>query len=589
MPVIPFPEWKPDLTDYMGSASQVITNVVPQGDGYGPFPSFAAMSAALTGPVRGYFFAKKADGSILIFAATSTDLYTMSNITFTWTKVSIGGGPYSALSTGFNWQFVQFNNLVFATQQNAVLQYWDLTSSSAFANALGSPPQASYISIVNRFLVLSGLSSFPYRIQWSGLNNVNASTSWDNVTAQSNFQDLADGGLTRGVSGGDQFGVVFQDSIIRSMTFNPGSPEVFDFFKISESEGIFAPQSVVKAGGSTFYISNAGFRTIPPGGIPTPIGKEKFDRFFFRDCDSANLQYCMGAADPRSPRIYWAYKSVAGSASLFDKIIIYDWQLQRATIVSVSGEYMTTLSKPGLTLESMDLLAGGIITITGAADNGSGLIRLTLSSEIANWTYGAADTTHSPGQAGTTNLGDGSQNTVEVYGVTGTTEANGNWQYTKHDSTHIDLIGSAFSNAYVSGGSIGGALDSLALSLDSYSTSPLSALSMANANNVVGFFAGPNTEAILETAEQELDARYRMRVQGIAPITDCATATVSVTMRETLQAAQVLSAEQAVNAIGNCPFNVSSRLVRGKLRNPAGSVWTFAAGLRPKMVREGIQ
>jgi hypothetical protein len=59
------------------------------------------------------------------------------------------------------------------------LQVFDLSSSTAFANCAGSPPQAAYISVVGRFLVLSGLLSKPYRIQWSGLN---ATTTWTSGT-----------------------------------------------------------------------------------------------------------------------------------------------------------------------------------------------------------------------------------------------------------------------------------------------------------------------------------------------------------------------------------------------------------------------
>jgi hypothetical protein len=75
---------------------------------------------------------------------------------------------YSALSSNANWQFAQTGNLVFATQANDVLQVYDLSSATAFSNALGSPPQAAYISVVGRFLVLSGLLSQPYRINGRG-------------------------------------------------------------------------------------------------------------------------------------------------------------------------------------------------------------------------------------------------------------------------------------------------------------------------------------------------------------------------------------------------------------------------------------
>ncbi len=80
-----------------------------------------------------------------------------------------------------------------------------------------------------------------------------------------------------------------------------------------------------------------------------------------------------------------------------------------------------------------------------------------------------------------------------------------------------------------------------------------------------------------------------MRVQNVRPLTDCPSATVSLTTRENMQVAQVLSPEYVVDQLGNCSMNISTRIARGKLRNPAGTSWLFAAGLRPTMIREGKQ
>lgn len=74
-------------------------------------------------------------------------------------------------------------------------------------------------------------------------------------------------------------------------------------------------------------------------------------------------------------------------------------------------------------------------TVTGAADNGSGEIRLTVSS-TASLTTGQS---------------------LAVRGIVGTTEANDVWQITVIDGTHIDLDGSTFSNVYLSGGQLFGA------------------------------------------------------------------------------------------------------------------------------------
>lgn len=85
------------------------------------------------------------------------------------------------------------------------------------------------------------------------------------------------------------------------------------------------------------------------------------------------------------------------------------------------------------------------INVTGAVNNGSGLIRLTVTSH--NYTTG---------------------DTVNVANVGGVPNATGQWILTVVDSNHIDLVGSTFAGAYVSGGTsqryfAGGAFESIAV------------------------------------------------------------------------------------------------------------------------------
>jgi hypothetical protein len=72
------------------------------------------------------------------------------------------------------------------------------------------------------------------------------------------------------------------------------------------------------------------------------------------------------------------------------------------------------------------------VTITGAAADGGGVIQLTVIS--------------------TSTLITGQE--YNVASVNGTTEANGSWIVTVKDGTHVNLNGSTFVNAYVSGGTI---------------------------------------------------------------------------------------------------------------------------------------
>lgn len=359
MPLIPIGEYRPDVSDYQAGSEQGILNVVPRGDGYGPFPSLAAISASLGAQCVGAFEAYKTDGSVVVFAGTSTNLFKLDNTAFTWANVSKAGGPYAGVSPGEQWQFVQFNNLVLAVQGNIVPQVFDISSATTFVDLAGSPPQARYVWIVGRFVVLGGLTSNPNAVQWSGLNDVNGANSWTPGINSADFQAFPDGGFVRGGSGiGGNGGVIFQDTIIRSMVYLPGDPRVFDVSqKIAEDLGIYGPYSKIKWGSSVFFYTLKGFHRFDGNGL-APIGRERVDRTHFTDLDVGSLGLFHGIADPRSSRILWVYKSVNGQVGQFDKALIYDPVLDKFAPARFSGEFLFQMAQPGVTLEALDALFG---------------------------------------------------------------------------------------------------------------------------------------------------------------------------------------------------------------------------------------
>lgn len=563
MPLLQWGEWRPDVSDYLGTTTKNISNVLPRGDGYGPFADFTALSQALPATCRGGFYALNSDGSIAIFAGTEDRLYLASNTDYSWKPVSkvatvtisnaspgivslsghgfaeddpvvfsttgtlptgltagttyyvhggltantfpvsatpggsaintssAGSGThsvthiYSALSSGKQWQFTQFGSNVIAVQGNSAPQVYDLSSSTAFANLGGSPPQADYVSTVGRFIVLSGLTSEPYRIQWSGLNDITEWTSGDN---SSDFQDLPDGGIVRGVAGGEA-GIIFQDQAIRRMSYIPGSPLVFQIERIAQDKGLFAPYSIVRAGDTIFFHSAHGFHKIVPGGVPEQIGRERVDRTFFDDLDKAQLQVFIGAYDPRGTRVFWAYKSTSGVSGLYDKLIGYDFALDRWFQVQMSGEYLLGLSQPGITLENLD--------------------------------------------------------------------------------------------------SISSSLDALEVSLDSFAVSTQPLIAQFNSGHQVGFFTGSNLEATMETADQGTDGRT-VYLNGFRPVTDAATLYGAATYRANVQAAVTNTSEVLINSrTGRCDLRLASRYSRMKARIPAGTNWTFCAGVEPDIRQDG--
>jgi hypothetical protein len=563
--LISFPDYAPDVTPLGTADSQTIYNVVPRGDGYGPVPSLQQFTNALPGPCRGYFFGRKTDGSIAIFAGTATDLYLLNNANFQWVLASKGGISYGALPSTDNWSFAQFNDLIIACQANTVPQKFILTTASNFIDLGGSPPQAGSISVIGFFVVLSALTSNQRRAQWSDLD---APEIWAAGSGLSDFQDFPDGGSCIASSGGDAYGLIFQEQSIRSMTYAAGNPAIFQFYRFSTQEALFGKYSIINIGNLVFYISATGFKQILSTGDPTPIGKEKIDRTFFNDADKGNLQLVLGASDPSSTRVYWAYKSLSGSAGLFDRILVYDYALNKWTRVNLYGEFIATLAKPGVSLEQLDAVAPQQLLVTNAlASPVTPLIRLTLTA-TSNSYFNIAG-----------------QNFIVVQGIIGTggltAAANGTWKVNIIDSTHIDLIGSTFVGVYTSGGAIGGSLDALGFSLDSVAKSSIAQLSAFDNTHSLGFFNGPTLEALLETPDADGEGQY-LFTDIIMPITDATQVYCSVGWRNSPQGLPQYTKEQIVDDQGQACFNpIESRYQRGRVRIVAGSAWTFIRGIQP--------
>jgi hypothetical protein len=217
-----------------------------------------------------------------------------------------------------------------------------------------------------------------------------------------------------------------------------------------------------------------------------------------------------------------------------------------------------------LTLEGLDAIAPGALTITGAADNGSGLIRITV--------------------ADTSTLTTGDVKTISAVG--GVTAANGTWTITVINGTTFDLDGSTFAGVYTSGGIVGGDLDALEYSLDAVSSATLPALALCDTANKIGFLSGDSMEARIETPEQEISGS-RIEVNNLRPETDAETGYASIVGRGKRSEIPVDGTESAIDDDGNAFVLENTRYARARLRIPSGTAWTFATGIHPEFRKAG--
>lgn len=558
MTIQPWGEYRPDVSDLQGNNTQRIENVVPRGDGYGPVASLAAYTDTLPADCKGAFRAISSSGGIVLFAGTATKLYKMNNGDQTWDNVSKSSGSHDyGVPSQNNWSFAQYNDFVVAVQPGNAPQVFDLSSSNYFADLGGSPPSATHVAVVGEFMVMTGIVAAGRRIQWSGRSNI---TNWTSGSGESDFQDFPDGGDVGVVAGGEQSGILLQSGVMRRMTYQPGNPVIFSFERISEDIGILAPYSLVKSGQRIFFISNAGFQQSINGAVPVPIGKERVDNTFLAEWDDNSPHLCIGFQDPRSTRVFFAFNTLDNTSSTFNKILCYDWLLDRWTpITGIEGKYVTPMAQVGETLETLDDLVGW--TDTGDTTNGSAVITNigdTSGLYAGMWVMGAGV----PAGAVIDSVDSASQITLD--------------QNCTADGTGVTLTA-------------GASLDSLDVpSLDAFSVAFGREISIFQTDGRMGFMRGTPIEATFETAEQG-NPRRQTDIGGCHPITDAGVVYGRASHRQTLHEDRVWTEEAPMNQLGLIPLRCETRYFRFRNRIPAGTDWTFSSGVEPVTEERGAR
>ncbi len=195
----------------------------------------------------------------------------------------------------------------------------------------------------------------------------------------------------------------------------------------------YVPGNMVTSGGSVYYCIAAISGTVPPNAtywylepasgvyeIPTP--------YLVADLTDSDGNFKL-TFEQSGDVLYMFHPSY--QTRKLSRLGNTNWVV--STVSLTNGPFKDTNT------DATSLVyASGIFstTVTGAANNGAGLIRLTVASSA----------------------GISTGNQAIVKGITGTVEANGQWPVTVIDATHIDLQNSAFVNAYTAGGTVDGSI-----------------------------------------------------------------------------------------------------------------------------------
>ena len=366
--IVEFGEWLPDQAGITGSIQEAY-NVVPQAVGYGPFPELVELSGSASENLNNVF-ATKFGGTTTLFAGGFTKLFKYNSTTLALADVSKVGGY-----TGTNrWTFAQYGPSLIAANGVNKLQYWNLSSSTAFADLAAAAPSAQFVTTVRDFVVAGNVSGAESTVYWSDLND---ETDWTpSATSQSDNQVIADGGDIRGITGGE-YGLILLEKAISRMTY-VGAPLFFQFDTIARNIGCYSSGSVAQFGNLVFFLSDDGFY-VCDGQTVTPIGAEKIDRYFFTYVDQSKINEMSSSIDVIRKLIIWQYTDIFAQK----RLIIYNFQTKKWSEATTTSSYVATLAQAGVTLEGLDtfgtmetidtsfdsrLWAGGKFVLAGVKD-----------------------------------------------------------------------------------------------------------------------------------------------------------------------------------------------------------------------------
>jgi hypothetical protein len=351
---VTFGEWLPDQPGVIGALTTA-KNCYPRAVGYGPFPQEVNYSADASQDINNVVAARATDGTTRVFAGGSTKLFRLDSGDLSLDDVSA-----TTYTSSTRWRFTQFGNKLIAGNEANTLQAYDLTSTGNFANLASDAPKAKFVTVVRDFVVTGFQTSYPFRVQWSGINN---ETTWAaSGTTQADFQDIPDGGNIQGVTGGE-FGLILLERSLVRMSY-VGTPLIFQFDNIARNLGCFEPNSVIQYQGITYFLGDDGFYACNGQNIVN-IGAEKVNRYFFNTARESEFGSMSAAVDPSKNLIIWGY----ACTDLTYRLLIYHIPTKRWSYADTGVDRVASSSTPTVTLESLDTFSASIDALQTPLDS----------------------------------------------------------------------------------------------------------------------------------------------------------------------------------------------------------------------------
>lgn len=374
--LFPVSQWIPDQNRLNNPGDIQALNVIPDVQGYVPFPKMTqAATGSTMGQIYGATVGKDFANNSFVYAGDSSALYRLVGLSFTAATRTAGGAYATDVAEG--WEFVQWGQTVIGVNGQDGDKPQEISLGAAnFVNLVGGIP-AAHIAVINNFVVIGNISDSAtnvQRVRWSGINNSHIWSLSSQASTLADFQDLpGDGGWIQKITSGEQGGLIFMEREIHSMVF-VGAPLIFQFTKLVSGIGAYAANSVVVFENQVYFLANDGFKSFN-GSTITDIGQGKVDRFFLDDLDVQYLGSVRGLLVQDKKIVMWCYPGTGHAGSKCNKIIIYSYAFNKWALVQIPDafsaniEIISITATPGYTLEGLDAVSTNLDALPFSLDS----------------------------------------------------------------------------------------------------------------------------------------------------------------------------------------------------------------------------
>ncbi len=368
--IIPVGEWLPDQPDH-GRGATIVRNVLPNGDGYIPFPDFAAQSDALASSVLAAYSHIGSGGTVTTFAATATKIYKLAGTS--WEDVTNTGGDYTT-GDEQGWQFTQFGDRVIATNYADKIQSFLVGTDTDFSDLISSGPDVKCVNfgVINNFLVTINVNDADgqtkNRVRWSPIND--PAGNWtSSQSTQADYQNVEDGNPADGLAviGGQNYGLLIFRNAIHRMEY-VGPPTIFRINLVEENRGAYNEHCVAADGRYVFTLNDNGFWLFDTV-ESRPIGNGKVDTTFSKDLDTARKHQIRVTPSPSQKAFIVSYPSVNSPDGANDKSIIYSYAYDRWSELDEGAQVVFRAFTSSVDLDTLASTYGDLETVPYVFDS----------------------------------------------------------------------------------------------------------------------------------------------------------------------------------------------------------------------------